>query len=107
MFLQVKKRKILKSTDNSRTYNLIHKRMHAKCSYCKWHSTFFKSCFDNPFPYFLYKDDGTDKSIKSKFYNHPNWKIVSKNNKQWMKKRFLSRKTIMCDGSLYIELGWR
>jgi len=25
----------------------------------------------------------------SQIKNHPNWKLVSKNRKQWMKKRFI------------------
>ncbi|MEI3796615.1 MULTISPECIES: hypothetical protein [unclassified Chitinophaga] len=53
-----------------------------------------------------YKDDGTNKPYASRFKNHPNWKIVSKNKKQWMKKRFLENRTIRPDGSLLIQYGW-
>ncbi|WP_159454165.1 hypothetical protein [Chitinophaga ginsengisegetis] len=53
-----------------------------------------------------YKDDGTNKPYASRFKNHPNWKIVSKNKKQWMKKRFLENRTTRPDGSLLIQYGW-
>jgi hypothetical protein len=46
------------------------------------------------------------KPERLKYKNHPGWKLVFKNRKQWMKKRFLVERTIMKDGRLFIQYGW-
>jgi hypothetical protein len=53
-----------------------------------------------------YEDDGTNKPYALRFRNHPNWKVVSKNRKQWMRKKFLMKHMQHPDGTLVIEYGW-
>lgn len=53
-----------------------------------------------------YEEDGTDKPEKLKYRFHPNWKLVSKNRKQWMKKRFLTERRDYAHGTYDIRFGW-
>lgn len=106
MCLQVSKLKILKTTDHRRTYNLVRKEMYAMCPRCRWHSIFYKNCCEKYFPAMWYEEDGTDKPEKLKYRFHPNWKVVSKNKKQWMKKRFLTQRTNYGDNTYFIRFGW-
>lgn len=53
-----------------------------------------------------YEEDGTDKPEKVKFKDHPNWKMVSKNRKQWMEKKFFRVKYNYPDGRFNISFGW-
>ena len=61
--------KQIKTTMNRSVYNKAYKEKNASCSFCKWH------CGCNG-DYKFYSEDG----------RIPNWKLVSKNRKQWMKK---------------------
>lgn len=106
MCLQVKKIKTLKTTDHRRTYNLVSKNLYARCPLCKWHPVFQKDCSDYRFMAMWYMDDGADKPERPKYRDHPNWKLVSKNRKQWMKKRFLTKESRLFDGTIYIRFGW-
>ncbi|NLU95897.1 hypothetical protein [Chitinophaga sp. Ak27] len=36
----------------------------------------------------VYEDDGTNKPYKQRFTHHLNWKLVTKQPKQWMKKKW-------------------
>lgn len=74
-------------TDNRAVYNKVRKRILDKgglihCSRCPYHG----SENDTNKYYVLYEDD----KIKACQYNwrtrRPNWKLVSKNRKQWMDK---------------------
>ncbi|OQP41095.1 hypothetical protein A4H97_15985 [Niastella yeongjuensis] len=76
----------MKETTDSRTYNLVRKELYAACSRCPWHPTFWRTCIDNPYTP-MYMENDT-RQIR----NHPNWKLVSRNRKQWMKKRFIEVK---------------
>ncbi|QJB30446.1 hypothetical protein HF324_03430 [Chitinophaga oryzae] len=100
------KLKILKTTDHRRTYNLVRKEMYAACPRCRWHAIFQKSCPDFPYEGMRYYEDGIDKPEKLKYRFHPNWKLVSKNKKQWKKKKFLSERIDFHDGTFYIRFGW-
>ncbi|HEY8957525.1 hypothetical protein [Chitinophaga sp.] len=102
----MKKKKCLKETTHRRTYNLVRKETYAICPRCHWHPTFWRWCWDHPYIGMTYTDDGTNKPYALRFKNHPNWKAVSKNRKQWMKKRFLEDRTINPDGCLRIVYGW-
>jgi hypothetical protein len=82
----MKRHRCLKETTHSRTYNLVRKELFAICAHCPWHPTFWRSCIDNQYDH-MYMKDGTNQ-IK----NHANWKLVSKNRKQWMKKRFIKER---------------
>jgi hypothetical protein len=98
--------KCLKETTHRRTYNLVKKDLYAKCPVCRWHPTFWRGCYDNPYTHMRYDEDGTNKPERAKFSNHPNWKQVSKNKKQWMKKRFFQKRKNRPDGSYTIYYGW-
>ena len=79
----MKRHRCLKETTDRRTYNRVKKNLYAICPRCPWHSNFWRDCIDNPYIH-MYMEDGA-----SQIKNHPNWKLVSKNRKQWMKKRFI------------------
>ncbi|MBC9914798.1 hypothetical protein [Chitinophaga varians] len=102
----MKKLKILKTTDHRGTYNKMNKSLYAMCDRCRWHSIFQKNCCENVFPAMWYEEDGTDKPEKLKYSFHPNWKLVSKNRKQWMKKRFLTQRRDYANNTYDIRFGW-
>ena len=74
----MKSKKIAESTTNRGEFNRAYKvcleqKGKIRCSYCKYH--------DN--------ENSTDKGYggyNDKGITYPNWKLVSKNKKQWMKK---------------------
>ncbi|NIG54562.1 hypothetical protein F3J22_13795 [Chitinophaga sp. Cy-1792] len=99
-------KKLLDTTDHRRTYNVVKKEMFAVCSRCHWHPTVWLHCTDNPFRFMRYHGDANIHPNDMKFKNLPSWKIVSKNRKQWMKKKFMTESTIMRDGSLWVEKWW-
>jgi hypothetical protein len=73
-----------KTTTNSRVYKILHKETHASCSYCPWHSRWFGCHNENDCWKNYYRDSDDDYTKQKKTL--PNWKLVSKNRKQWMKK---------------------
>jgi hypothetical protein len=95
----MKRHRCLKETSHRRTYNLVRKELYAVCARCKWHPGFWKSCWDNPYIH-MYMEDGTGQ-VK----NYANWKLVSRNRKQWMKKRFIKVKLDRWYG-LATYYGW-
>ena len=95
----MKRYRCLKETTDRRTYNLVKKNLYAVCARCAWHPSFWRSCYDNPYAD-AYKVDGSDL-----INNPPNWKLVSKNRKQWMKKRFIKVKRKWEDG-VATFYGW-
>jgi hypothetical protein len=95
----MKRHRCLKETTDRRTYNLVRKDLYAVCARCRWHSSFWRSCGDQPFEY-MFKEEETGK-VK----NHYNWKLVSKNRKQWMKKRFIKVKRDRWNG-FATYYGW-
>lgn len=70
----MKKNQEFKTTTNRTVYNRRRKEVLADCSFCRWHPTFWK---------FSENDQWKDYYVDGK---KPNWKLVSKNKKQWMKK---------------------
>lgn len=70
----MKKGQEYKTTTNRTVYNRLRKEKLSYCSYCKWHGNFYHLSENDQWKsYWL---QGTK----------PNWKLVSKNKKQWMKK---------------------
>ncbi|WP_343671000.1 hypothetical protein [Chitinophaga sp.] len=102
----MKHHKSLKETMHRRTYNLVSKNLYARCCRCPWHGNFWTTCWDIRYSYLEYCEDGTDKPEKLKYRDHPNWKLVSKNPKQWMKKKFIKVREDYVDGSFHISFGW-
>jgi len=96
----MKRYRCLKETTHRRTYNLVRKNLYAVCTRCKWHPNFWKSCWDNPYKH-MYMENGANR-VK----NPANWKLVSRNRKQWMKKRFIKVKRSYGDGSFATYYGW-
>ena len=70
-----KKEREYKTTTNRTVYNKLHKIKNASCSFCRWHGPTSEN--DSWTWYGGYRIN----KIK-----YPNWKLVSKNKKQWMKK---------------------
>ena len=75
-----------RETTNSYVFNRLHKQYHASCDRCKWHGY----CSENKaWDDYYYRDYSEFPEETSKFGrtpSYPNWKLVSKNKKQWMKK---------------------
>ena len=74
----MKAKKIMDETTNRYEYNRVRKRYlerrEINCSYCGYH-----------------KGDNSDQKwygiySESKTFRYPSWKLVSKNEKQWLKK---------------------
>lgn len=105
MCLQVKNYKCLKETTHRRTYNLVRKDELAMCSRCKWHATFWRRCADHPFIYMVYEDDGTNKPYKQRFKHHLNWKLASKQPRQWMKKKWRQKVVTNFENEVTIYFG--
>lgn len=69
----------LKNTTNRSVFNRAYKKYlevskgEIHCGYCKYHRVENKTT--------KYYGGYADKNV-----NYPNWKLVSKNRKQWMKK---------------------
>jgi hypothetical protein len=88
------------TTVNRSVYNKVHKERHARCSYCKWHGPHSENdswkCY--------YKSDYNGKA-KEKY---PNWKLVSKNKKQWMKKTLIFENVTNSHGrwTYWINIKW-
>jgi hypothetical protein len=95
----MKRKKCLATTDHRRVYNIVLKALYADCGYCPWHANFWRNCTDAVYIHFFYEDG-------KHFRNYPNWKLVSKNRKQWMKKNFKKREEKMLNGTMYIEFYW-
>jgi hypothetical protein len=95
----MKRHRCLKETSHRRTYNLVRKNFYAVCPRCKWHPTFWRSCIDNPYIH-MYVEEST-----SQVKNPANWKLVSKNRKQWMKKPFIKVKRSSWNG-FATYYGW-
>jgi len=67
-----------RETTNSALYRKLHKVQHSSCSYCKWHPSFYHSSENDRWKWYrIYKEES----------KYPNWKLCSKNKKQWMKKK--------------------
>ena len=79
----MKSKIITKNTNNNKIYNRYRKKYLCnkgiiKCNFCGYHKG---ENSNNNFYAIITNKNNTKKS--SKF---PNWKLVSKNRKQWMKK---------------------
>lgn len=71
-----KSKKIMKETTSRYEYNKARKEFIAGCTYCGYH----RGC---NMTHKLYGDYG---SRRNETLRRPNWKLVSKNEKQWMDK---------------------
>lgn len=92
----MKAKKIQKTTTNRTEFNRAYKRYlehtgKIRCSYCKYNRGENKTTRDY---------GGFDKDNLKK----PNWKLVSKNRKQWMKKPIRCKNTGIRNN--YYEIIW-
>jgi len=103
----MKAKKIVETTTNRGEFNRAYKRYlenqpnGIRCSYCKYH-----------------KGENGNKKWYGGFYDekknryditHPNWKLVSKNRKQWMKNstKISERKsTHPFSNRMYVDIVW-
>ena len=75
---------VLKTTSNRYVFNrvykeyLTHKKNGISCSFCKYHKN--ENNTGKWYGGFLIETNNDNK------IRYPNWKLVSKNNKQWMNK---------------------
>jgi len=73
-----RKFEIYRTTNNRSTYNKIKKNQECSCPICRWH----EGCNNRNEHYGGYE---------GKPLRYPNWKLISKNKKQWMKKTNLKK----------------
>lgn len=100
----MKAKKIVGSTTNRREFNcayksyLEHKKNGIHCSYCRYHRGENKTTKW----YGGFTDDENEK------IRYPNWKLVSKNRKQWMKKetKVSKEKSTRLSKRFYINITW-
>jgi len=102
---------IVKNTTNRGEFNRAYKRHlehqgKIRCSYCGYNRG--ENNTDKWYGGFVYDDmetcRGKRKGINTRF---PNWKLVSKNRKQWMRKPIKLKYTIgRHTGGTYIDITW-
>ena len=87
-----------RQTTNSSVFKKLHKRFHTDCSYCAWHGPYSENdCWKG------YTLNPNNRNL-SRF---PNWKLCSKNKKQWMKKNFIFEEQVMYrTGEKYQKILW-
>lgn len=100
----MKVKKIMDETTNRYEYNKVRKRYlehkEISCSFCRYHRG---ENIDHKVYYGRHYDDRSYEK-----YNHtryPNWKLVSKNKKQWMKKP-IKISHDETDWGYYIDIVW-
>jgi hypothetical protein len=76
------------------------------CWFCSCHPSFWRVHCEQDFKPLVYEEDGTVKPEKLKFKDYPSWKLVNKNRRQWMKKRFIQRRVNYANGTFDIFYGW-
>jgi len=102
-----------RTTNNRSVFNKLHKNLHSGCSCCGWHGQWSEN---DTWPWYaVYL---TDVEVKrSRYYSgnftkragegtFPNWKLVSKNPKQWMEKPTRIEKRWSDYNQAYSELGY-
>lgn len=96
----MKAKKIMDETTNRYEYNRVRKRYfegqrEIDCSWCRYH-------LGDNLDHKLYGDYGNHRDDRLRI---PNWKLVSKNKKQWMKKPIFFKKKEYRFG-IYIKIVW-
>lgn len=107
----MKTKKIVDTSANRGEFNRAYKAHLEKtgkihCGYCGYHKN--ENSDKKWYGGYLYDDmeicRGKRKGTNTRF---PNWKLVSKNPKQWMPKPMrLETKTIHWNGKKYIDIKW-
>ena len=100
----MKTKKIVDNTTNRGEFNraykgyLEHKKNGIHCSYCKYHRNENKTT----------KWYGGFINDEKEKVRYPNWKLVSKNRKQWMKKEMIVSKEKLTRFSkrFYVDITW-
>jgi len=72
-------KKIMDETTNRYVYNRARKECSGNCTWCRYH-------LGDNLDHKLYGDYG---SRRNESLRYPNWKLVSKNKKQWMDKKLV------------------
>ena len=75
-----------RTTTNSSVFKKLHKELYASCSLDRWHNSWDNDTWE--YYGFQIRDsyDYKGRLTKAGEGRYPNWKLVSKNKKQWMKK---------------------
>jgi hypothetical protein len=95
----MKSKNISKTTINRGEFNraykeyLAHKNNGISCSYCKYHRN--ENSAGKKYYYGYYRTNGYLKMT------YPNWKLVSKNPKQWMEKSIKIKTKISNNGVFF------
>lgn len=107
----MKVKNIVDNTSNRGEFNRAYKAYlehsgQIHCSYCGYHRN--ENNTDKWYGGYIYDDMETCRG-KRKGTNtrYPNWKLVSKNRKQWMKKPMaITRKKSLWNNNVYIYIKW-
>jgi len=100
----MKVKKIVETTTNRKVFNrayksyLEHRKNGIHCTYCRYHRGENRTTKW----YGGFIDDNKEE------IRNPNWKLVSKNKKQWMKKgiRISEEKLTRISKRTYIDITW-
>ena len=92
----MKTKKLMDTTESRYEYNRLRKKYltgrKIKCSWCGYH------CGDN-------KEGKWYGGFLDSYIRYPNWKLVSKNKKQWMKKSLkIDKKVARWSNRPYIDI---
>ncbi len=105
----MKARKISKETTNRGEFNRAYKAHleHSgkiRCTYCKYHRG--ENSNEKWYGGYTYDKNDTKYGYKKRI-KFPNWKLVSKNRKQWMKKPIkIETKYYHRQSKQYIDITW-
>lgn len=94
----MKSKKIMKSTINNSEYNKIRKIFlerngQIKCSFCNYHNgENYNGKYYGTIGVWKWNIPNVGDRPYIKRVRYPNWKLVTKNKKQWMKKKMITKK---------------
>lgn len=107
----MKTKKILDTSTNRGEFNRAYKAYLEKkgkihCSYCGYHKHENKTT--KWYGGFIYDDMETcGGKRKGTNTTYPNWKLVSKNRKQWMKKpMMITKEKSRWNNGIYVTIKW-
>lgn len=94
-----------KETTNSRVYRLLNKEVYSSCSFCRWHPNFWHPSENQKYKFMHYFENIYTDNIEG-VYDHYNWKLSSKNKKQWMKKNYnmVKKRMYHSDSQYYVTI---
>lgn len=98
------------TTSNRSLFNKIYKIRNAKrCSHCKWHPTNWRNSENSSWDKFSYYENGKLIGWIEQLQHYPSWKLTSKCEKQWDKKKVfktIRRPCYMNKDVIFVQFIW-